>query len=76
MEITSYSDFRRNLKSHLDALCASNAPLYVTRSKGDDIVVISKSEYMSIQETIYLMSNPRNAQRLAESLDEYQKREN
>jgi len=73
MEITTYSDFRRNLKSHLDAIIASSTPLYVTRSKGDNIVIISKSEYTSIQETIYLMSSPRNAQRLAESLEEYQK---
>jgi antitoxin YefM len=64
------SDFRQNLAAHLDAVEESRAPLFVTRSKGKAFVVISEEEYESMAETLYLMSNPVNAQRLRESIAE------
>jgi len=73
MEITTYSNFRQNLKRYLDSILASRDPLFVTRSKGDDIVVLAKTDYESMQETIHLLSSPRNAQRIAEALEEYNK---
>ena len=64
------SDFRQNLAAHLDAVEASRAPLFVTRSKGKAFVVISEEEYESMAETLYLLSNPVNAQRLRDSIAE------
>ncbi len=57
MEITTYSNFRQNLKTFMDLVFSSRSPLFVTRSKGEDIVVMSKAEYESIQETLHLLSN-------------------
>ena len=71
MEITTYSNFRLNLKSFLDSVLNNNTPLFVTRSKGDDVVVISKSDYESMNETLFLLSSPKNAKRLAEGIEEY-----
>lgn len=73
MEITSYSHFRQNLKAFMDNVFTSKSPLYVTRSNGEDIVVISKEDYDGMQETLHLLSSPKNAQRLKESIEEYSK---
>lgn len=73
MEITTYSNFRQNLKAFLDKVFDSKSPVFVTRSNGEDVVVISKDEYEGMQETLHLLSSPKNAQRLKESIDEYNK---
>jgi antitoxin YefM len=72
MEITTYTNFRQNLKSYLDLIFSSRSPLFVTRTKGEDVVVLSKSDYESMQETIYLLSSPKNAERIAIALKEYE----
>lgn len=73
MEITTYSNFRQNLKAFMDSVFDSKSPLFVTRSNGEDVVVISKEEYNGMQETMHLISSPRNAQRLKESIEEFEK---
>ena len=72
MEITSYSNFRQNLKSFLDKVFTTHAPLFVTRTNGEDVVVLSKSDYESMQETFYLLKSPKNAERLAKGLEEFE----
>lgn len=72
MEITSYSNFRQNLKSFLDKVFLNKEPLFITRSNGEDVVVLSKSDYESMQETFYLLKSPKNAERLMKGLEEYE----
>lgn len=72
MEITTYSNFRQNLKSFLDSVLENRSPLFVSRSKGEDVVVLSKSDYESMEETIYLLSSPKNAERLAKGIAEFE----
>ncbi len=72
MEITTYSNFRQNLKAFMDKVFQSKSPLFVTRSNGEDIVVLSKEDYDGIQETLHLLSSPKNAQRLKESIEEFE----
>ena len=73
MEITTYTNFRQNLKSFLDQVLSSHTPLFVSRSKGEDVVVIPKSDYDSIQETLYLLSSAKNSERLQRGIQEYEK---
>lgn len=70
MDITTYSNFRQNLKSHLDDVVNDQKALYVTRANGEDVVVLSKSDYEGLQETYYLMRSPKNAERLLEAIKE------
>ncbi len=72
MEITTYSTFRQNLKAFMDTVTGSSAPLFVTRAKGKDVVLLSRADYESMQETLYLLSNPKNASRIAAALEEYE----
>ena len=71
--ITTYSDFRQKLKHYLDKVFDSHSPLFVTRTKGENIVVLSQSDYDSIMETFYLLKSPGNAERLQRAINQHQK---
>lgn len=71
--ITTYSDFRLKLKGYLDRVFQSNTPLHVTRTKGENIVVLSEADYESLMETFYLLKLPKNAERLLRAIDQHDK---
>lgn len=73
MDITTYSNFRQNLKSFLDGVLSSHTPLYVKRAKGEDVVVLSKSDYESMEATLYLLSSDKNRTHLMESIRQAEK---
>jgi antitoxin YefM len=73
LEITNYTNFRQNLKTFLDKVFSDHRPLFVTRSNGEDVVVMSKSDYESMQETFYLLKSPENAARLLKGIEEFEK---
>ncbi|MBN0987612.1 MULTISPECIES: type II toxin-antitoxin system Phd/YefM family antitoxin [Amphritea] len=64
MNIVNYSDARASLKSVMDATCDSHEATVITRKNGGDVVMLSKEDYDSINETLYLLRSPRNAERL------------
>ncbi|GBD49490.1 type II toxin-antitoxin system Phd/YefM family antitoxin [Methylopila sp. Yamaguchi] len=65
-----FTEFRQNLATHLDDVVDSRAPLLVTRKGGRSVVVISEEEWRGMEETLYLMSNPRNAEHLLKGIAE------
>ncbi|WP_183565889.1 type II toxin-antitoxin system Phd/YefM family antitoxin [Mucilaginibacter sp. SP1R1] len=73
MEITTYTAFRQQLKSFLDKVRNDHKPLLVTSTTGDDVVVISKADYESMEETFYLLKSPNNAAHLLKGIEEYEK---
>ena len=70
METLSITDTRANLKAVLDKVVADKAPIAISRPKGEGVVMISQSEWDSIEETLYLLASPANAKRLLESIAE------
>ncbi len=70
METLSISDTRANLKAVVDRVVADKAPVKITRQKGEGVVMVSASEWSSIEETLYLLSSPANARLLMESIAE------
>ena len=70
MQTITYSDLRQNLTSALDQVNEDHVPLLITRQRGKEAVLISYSDYRSIEETLYLLSNPKNAERLLKSVAE------
>ena len=75
MEVATLTEFRKKMKSYFDGVFSSGKPLFISRPKGRDMVLISKSEYLSMQETLHLMSSPKNAIRLLEAIEQDQKQE-
>lgn len=71
--ITTYTHFRQQLKSYLDKVRSSHTPLFVTSANGDDVVVLSKADYESMEETFYLLKSPKNAARLLQGIEDYEK---
>lgn len=68
MKAISYSEARDNLKSVIDQVIADCAPIAITRQRGEGAVLVSESDWASIQETLYLLSSPVNAARLLDAI--------
>jgi antitoxin YefM len=68
MLVETFTNTRNNLKAVLDRVVASRAPVKISRQRGEAVVLISESEWESIEETLHLLSSPKNASRLAESI--------
>ena len=68
MDHVSYTELRQNLKRHLDKVCDDRAPLVVTRRNAEPVIVLSLIEYEALEETLHLLSNPANAERLLKSI--------
>ena len=69
MEVTNLTDFRRNMRVYFEKVQNMRKPLFIKRPKGNDMVLISKSEYASMQETFYLLKSPKNAERLLKAIE-------
>ena len=58
MDAITASNFRSSLASFLDKVTENHEPVMVTRGdKQKAAVVLSKEDYESLQETIYLLSS-------------------
>jgi antitoxin YefM len=70
MRHASLSDFRANLASHLDKLEQDRDHLLVTRQGHEPVVVLPLKDWEGMEETLYLLGNPANAQFLKDSIAE------
>ncbi|MDC0753120.1 type II toxin-antitoxin system Phd/YefM family antitoxin [Enterococcus innesii] len=58
MESVAYSNFRQNLSKYMKQVNEDAETLIVTtKDVGDTVVVLSKRDYDSIQETLRVLSN-------------------
>ena len=73
MNAINYSELRANLKSTMDMVCANHEPTIITRKNSDNIVLLSYEDYSAIEETLYLLKSPKNAERLRESVKSFYK---
>jgi antitoxin YefM len=68
MNVLTFSEARAGLKTAMDNVCKDHAPTVVTRVSGEHVVMLSLSDFNSIEETMYLLSSAKNASRLMESI--------
>jgi len=66
------SEFRGKLKAVLDQVNDDHQPISIRRSGGRAVVVMDADDYASIQETLYLVRNPANAERLRQGMAQHQ----
>ena len=70
MHVT-YTDLRQNLADYMDRAIETGAPIIVTRQGGrGNVVILSEDEFEGWQETVHLLSSPRNAERLMRAMQE------
>jgi antitoxin YefM len=69
MTHVSLSELRQNIATYFDHVVEDREPLVVTR-QGDkgNVVVLSEDEFAGWQETVHLLSSPKNAERLMRSI--------
>ena len=70
MDVLSYSDTRARLKEVMDKVVADRAPVVVTRQKAEAVVMVSLADWNAMEETLHLLSNPANAERLRAGIAE------
>lgn len=71
MDVVTFSEARANLKAVMDRACADKAPVVVKRARGqENVVIVPESEWDSMEETLYLLRSPKNAERLLASIAE------
>ena len=64
----SYSDAREHLKTYLDYVVQNSETLIITRKNSDDVVMMSRKDYDSLEETLYLLSSPKNRKQLLSAI--------
>lgn len=70
MQVICFTEFSQNLSSTFDYVQNNHAPMMIKREH-NSVVVLSLDDYNAHMETIYLMSNPANAQHLMRGIEEF-----
>lgn len=70
MDVVTYTDARANLKEVMDRVIADRTHVVVTRQKSEAVVMVSLSEWNAMEETMHLLSSPKNAERLRASIQQ------
>ena len=69
MSHVTFTDLRHRMASYFDRVTNDREPLVVTRQGGKgNVVIMSEAEFAGWQETVHLLSSPRNAERLMASV--------
>lgn len=68
MDVVTYSDARANLKDVMDRVIADRTQIVVTRQKAGAVVMVSLDDWNAMEETMHLLSTPKNAERLRDSI--------
>ncbi|MCH1431447.1 type II toxin-antitoxin system Phd/YefM family antitoxin [Flavobacteriaceae bacterium] len=69
MQITTVSDFRKNIKAYLDSVVKNVETLIINREKDAGIVVMSLQEYNSLMATNHELSSRKNELRLDSAVE-------
>jgi antitoxin YefM len=70
LDVLTYSETRANLKDVMDRVVEDRTPVVVTRQRGESVVMVSLSDWNAMEETLHLLSNPANAGRLREAIEQ------
>lgn len=68
MNVLTYTEARASFKQTMDDVCRHHEPTVITRQRGEHVVMMSLADFNSMEETMYLLSSPANAQRLMASI--------
>ncbi len=80
MDAITYTQARKNFTSVMNQVCDDHAPIIITRQSERPVVMMSLEDYSAMEETMYLLKSPANAQRLYKALEklkegQYQQRD-
>ena len=70
MNATTIREAKKNLQRLIEQVNADAEPTIICGDQGQKAVLFSFEEFNSWQETLYLLSNPANAEHLRQSIAE------
>lgn len=70
MKTASFTEFRQNMKQHLESIEKDQDILILSGPKNKGYVVLTLDQFEAMEETAHLLSTPANAARLAQGLKE------
>ena len=68
MTAISYTAARENLASTMNKVCEDHAPIIITRNRDQAVVMMSLEDFEALEETAYLIKNPKNAKRIMRAI--------
>ena len=72
VRIISDNQANKSLEDYLDFVAEDQIPTVITNASGHHVVVLTLSDYQSMEETIHLLSSRVNATRLNESIAQFE----
>lgn len=73
MIATNYSDVRQNFKEYCDRAANDFETIIITRERGENVVILSESEYNNLLENLHVRSNPEYYNELLKSIEQLKK---
>ncbi|MFD0708080.1 YoeB-YefM toxin-antitoxin system antitoxin YefM [Photorhabdus akhurstii] len=70
MKELTHSEAKKNLSKTMINAVNDCSPVITTRENGENCVLMSLTDFESLEETAYLMRSPANANRLMESISQ------
>jgi antitoxin YefM len=72
MDAITYTKARKNFAKVMNSVCEDHAPIIITRQNSEPVVMMSLADYNSLEETMRIYKNPRNAMSLLQSIAQYE----
>jgi len=73
MIATSYSAVRQKFKEYCDKATNDFETIIITRERGENVVMLSETEYNNLIENLYVRSNPKYYNELLQSMEQLKK---
>ena len=70
MTVISVNDAKKNIEKVIERVIDDAEPTVLRTDSGDEVVLLSKDDFNSWNETVYLLSSPANAAHLRKSIEE------
>ncbi len=70
MNVVTVNEAKRNLDALIAQVVSNVEPTVIATETGQKIVLLTLDEFNAWQETVYLLSNPVNAEHLRRSIEE------
>ncbi|HLD76693.1 MAG TPA: type II toxin-antitoxin system prevent-host-death family antitoxin [Rickettsiales bacterium] len=74
MRISTYTELKNNLTKTMDSVLEDHVPVIITRGSKEPVVMISFADFNACEETMYLLKDSNNRQRLLKSVENIEKR--
>ena len=72
VRIISDNEVSESLDDYIDLVVEDQIPTVITNASGHHVVLLTLSDYQSMEETIHLLSSRVNATRLNESIAQFE----